>query len=69
MSLDTRNPVTAPITVTGKRSVCPPRNPSNREIVKGRGRTAEAGVDVLDIVGQYNAIHHIPQLPSVDKCG
>ena len=34
--------MTAPITITGKRSVCPPIYPSKRAIVKGSGKTAHA---------------------------
>jgi hypothetical protein len=32
--------MTAPITITGNRSVCPPISPSKRAIVKGRGKAA-----------------------------
>src|SRR5260370_26816842 len=35
-AFDTRNPVTAPITITGNRSGCPPSSPSRRVTVKGR---------------------------------
>ena len=41
-ALDTMKPVTAPMTVTGKRSVCPPKSPSRRAMVNGRGNTALA---------------------------
>ena len=41
-ALDTTKPVTAPMTVTGKRSVCPPKSPSRRAMVNGRGNTALA---------------------------
>jgi hypothetical protein len=35
-------PTTAPITITGNRSVCPPISPSKRDIVKASGKTAHA---------------------------
>jgi hypothetical protein len=35
-------PMTAPITITGNRSVCPPISPSKRAIVKGSGKTTHA---------------------------
>jgi hypothetical protein len=41
-ALDTMKPVTAPMTITGKRSVCPPNSPSKRDIVNGSGNTAHA---------------------------
>jgi hypothetical protein len=41
-ALDTMKPVTAPIAITGKRSVCPPMSPSKRHMVKGRGKAAHA---------------------------
>ena len=42
IAFDIKKPVTAPITITGKRSVCPPMNPNKRAIVKGSGKTAHA---------------------------
>ena len=41
-ALDSMKPVTAPMTITGKRSVCPPRNPNKRAIVNGYGNAAQA---------------------------
>ena len=41
-ALDTMKPVTAPMTMTGIRSLCPPNNPNRRAIVKGAGRKAHA---------------------------
>ncbi|MGC2306956.1 MAG: hypothetical protein WA461_01015, partial [Nitrososphaeraceae archaeon] len=42
IAFDTMKPITAPITITGNRSVCPPISPSKRDIVKGIGKTAHA---------------------------
>jgi hypothetical protein len=33
--------MTAPIAITGKRSVCPPSRPSRRTTVSGRGKIAQ----------------------------
>lgn len=41
-ALDIMKPVTAPITITGKRSVCPARNPNKIAIVNGSGNAAQA---------------------------
>ena len=41
-ALDTMKPVTAPMAITGKRSVCPPMSPSKRVMVNGRGNAAHA---------------------------
>lgn len=41
-ALDTMKPVTAPMAITGKRSVCPPISPSKRVMVNGRGNAAHA---------------------------
>ena len=41
-ALDTSKPTTAPMTITGKRSVCPPSSPSKRITVRGSGKTAHA---------------------------
>jgi hypothetical protein len=41
-AFDTRKPITAPMTITGKRSGCPPISPSKRAIVRGSGKTAHA---------------------------
>ena len=40
--MDIMNPETAPMTMTGIRSVCPPNSPSKMAIVKGSGRKAHA---------------------------
>jgi hypothetical protein len=39
-AFETMKPVTAPITMTGIRSVCPSNNPSKRANVKGIGKKA-----------------------------
>ena len=39
-ALDTMKPVTAPMTMTGIRSVCPPNRPSSRASVNGIGKKA-----------------------------
>ena len=41
-AFDTMKPITAPMTMTGIRSVCPPNNPSKRASVKGIGKKAHA---------------------------
>ncbi|HEY7572533.1 MAG TPA: hypothetical protein VH796_14295 [Nitrososphaeraceae archaeon] len=41
-ALETMKPITAPMTMTGMRSVCPPNSPSSRASVKGIGRKAHA---------------------------
>ena len=41
-AFDTRKPVTAPMAITGNRSVCPPSSPSSRVTVKGMGKPAHA---------------------------
>ena len=38
--LDTMKPITAPMTMTGIRSVCPPNSPSSRASVNGIGKNA-----------------------------
>ena len=45
-ALETMKPVTAPITMTGIRSVCPPNNPSRRAIDKGSGRKAHVAAAI-----------------------
>ena len=41
-AFETMKPITAPITMTGIRSVCPPNSPSKRASVKGIGKKAQA---------------------------
>ncbi len=41
-AFDTMKPVTAPMAITGNRSVCPPRSPSRSVTVKGMGKPAHA---------------------------
>jgi hypothetical protein len=42
IAFDTRKPITAPMTIGGKRSGWPPSSPSKRAIVRGSGKTAHA---------------------------
>jgi len=39
-ALDIMEPVTAPMAITGKRSLCPPDKPNKRVIVSASGNTA-----------------------------